>query len=176
MHNRIQVDTLIPAGGRPNKIDVHNNYKHFLIRDGSPSAPLTVEGTYLFITDGARQKFFEDAGVVFVKDSSANKCGVITSSYEICAAMLLTEEQFFENKEQIMKEVLDKLRHLAKIKAELLCKEFENYGESLPQVSKVISGAVNIALDTLAEDLEFFQNKIEKIYCNYSALICHKPW
>ena len=79
MHDRIQADAFVPAGGRPNTINVHN-YKHFLNIDGSPSAPLIVEGANLFVTDEARQLLFDEAGVVIVKDSSANKCGVITSS------------------------------------------------------------------------------------------------
>ena len=42
--------------------------------------------------------------------------------------MLLTEEEFFENKEQIVKEVLEKLHQYARMEAELLFREFENYG------------------------------------------------
>ena len=61
-------------------------------------------------------------------------------------------ESLKRDKEQIAKEVLDKLRNLAKMEAELLFREFKNYGESLPQVNKLISGAVNIASDTIAEE------------------------
>lgn len=79
MHNRIQADAFLPAGGRPNTVNVHN-YKQFLNTDGTPSAPLIVEGANLFVTDEARQLLFDEAGVIIVKDSSANKAGVITSS------------------------------------------------------------------------------------------------
>ena len=155
MHNRVQANAFVPAGGRPNTINVHN-YKQFLNPDGSPSAPLIVEGANLFVTDEARQLLFEEAGVVIVKDSSANKCGVITSSYEICAAMLLSEEEFFDNKEQIVTEVLDKLHNYAKMEAELLFREFDTYGGSLPQLSKVVSDAVNAATDALSVALSSF--------------------
>ncbi|KAL3797309.1 hypothetical protein ACHAW5_011305 [Stephanodiscus triporus] len=148
MHNRVQADAFMPAGGRPNTINVQN-YKHFLNPDGTPSAPLIVEGANLFVTDEARQLLFEEAGVVIVKDSSANKAGVITSSYEICAAMLLSEEEFYQNKQQIVSEVLDKLHEYARLEAELLFREFENYGGSLPHLSKVVSGAVNSVKDAL---------------------------
>ena len=158
MHNRVQADAFIPAGGRPNTVNVHN-YKHFLNTDGTPSAPLIVEGANLFVTDEARQLLFDEAGVIIVKDSSANKAGVITSSYEICAAMLLTEEEFFENKPQIVSEVLDKLHEYARMEAELLFNEFENYGGSLPQLSKVVSGAVNAATDALTVALETFSEE-----------------
>jgi len=158
MHNRVQADAFIPAGGRPNTINVHN-YNHFLNADGTPSSPLIVEGANLFVTDEARQLLFEEAGVIIVKDSSANKAGVITSSYEICAAMLLSEEEFFENKAQIVSEVLDKLHEYARMEAELLFREFENYGGSLPQLSKVVSGAVNAATDALTIALETFSEE-----------------
>lgn len=181
MHNRVQADAFLPAGGRPNTINVHN-YKQFLNLDGTPSAPLIVEGANLFVTDEARQLLFDEAGVIIVKDSSANKAGVITSSvshisalyflhtfnltdlstcfqYEICAAMLLSEEEFFENKNQIVSEVLEKLHQYARLEAELLFREFENYGGSLPQLSKVVSGAVNSATDALASALETFSEE-----------------
>ena len=126
MHNRLEADAFVPAGGRPNTIDIHN-YQHFLKKDGTPSAPLIVEGANLFLTGEARQKLYDEAGVVIVKDSSANKCGVITSSYEVCAAMMLSQEEFFVNKDVIVGEVLIKLRELAKLEAELLFREAENY-------------------------------------------------
>ncbi len=130
MHNRLTADAFIPAGGRPGTIDM-SNYKNFLLSDGTASSKLIVEGANLFITNEARQALFDEAGVVIIKDSSANKCGVITSSYEICASMMLSDEDFFQNKDQIVKEVLEKLRGLAKMEAEVLFREFElDPGES----------------------------------------------
>lgn len=154
MHNRLEADAFLPCGGRPNTIDI-TNYKNFLKPDGTPSAPLIVEGANLFVTADARKALFQDAGVAIVKDSSANKGGVITSSYEICAAMLLTEDEFFDNKEQIVAEVLEKLRGLAKLEAVLLFREFEDYdGVSLPEVSQIISNCINVTTDALALALD----------------------
>lgn len=48
MHDRLPADAFIPAGGRPNTINV-NNFKHFLNDDGSPRCPLIVEGANLFV-------------------------------------------------------------------------------------------------------------------------------
>jgi glutamate dehydrogenase len=153
MHNRLVADAFVPCGGRPNTIDA-NNYKHFIQADGTPTSKLIVEGANLFVTAEARQRLFEEAGVFIVKDSSANKGGVITSSYEICAAMLLTEDEFFEHKDAIVEEVLSKLRGLAKFEAELLFRESELYGESLPEVSQAISNAINAATDALSAALD----------------------
>jgi glutamate dehydrogenase len=152
MHNRLEADAFLPCGGRPNTIDL-TNYKHFIKPDGTPSSPLIVEGANLFVTAEAR-KALVAAGVAIVKDSSANKGGVITSSYEICAAMLLSEDEFFEHKEAIVEEVLTKVRGLAKLEAELLFREAENYGGSLPEVSQIISNAINAATDALSAALD----------------------
>lgn len=148
MHNRLEADAFLPCGGRPNTIDIHS-YKHFLKPDGTASAPLIVEGANLFVTAEARQALFDEAGVLIVKDSSANKGGVITSSYEICAAMLLTEDEFVDNKDQIVEEVLQKLRGMAKLEAELLFREYELYGGNLPGISQIISNAINHTTDAL---------------------------
>ena len=153
MHNRLEADAFVPCGGRPNTIDI-TNYKQFIKEDGKPSAPLIVEGANLFVTAEARQALHDEAGVVIVKDSSANKGGVITSSYEICAAMLVGEDEFFAHKEPIVKEVLAKLRELARMEAELLFRESENYGVALPQVSQIVSNAINAATDALSGALD----------------------
>lgn len=68
--------------------------------------------------------------------------------------MLLTEEEFFENKEEIVSQVLGKLRDLAGMEAKLLFREFDNYRGSLPQVSQVISDTINQATDVIAKALD----------------------
>jgi glutamate dehydrogenase len=130
------------------------NYKNFFQEDGSPSSKLIVEGANIFITAEARKALHDEAGVMIIKDSSANKCGVITSSYEICAAMLLTEDQFFKNKKEIVEEVLEKLRYLAKLEATLLLREYETFGGTLPETSQIISNCINRTTDALAEALD----------------------
>eukprot|EP00980_Cylindrotheca_fusiformis_P007187 scaffold1514_cov118-Cylindrotheca_fusiformis.AAC.7 len=154
MHNRLVADAFIPCGGRPNTIDI-TNYKHFINREtGEPTSKLIAEGANLFVTAAARKALFEEAGVVIVKDSSANKGGVITSSYEIISAMLLSEDTFFEHKEEIVGEVLAKLRDLAKMEAELLFREGRVYGKALPEVSQIISNCINSATDALSAALD----------------------
>lgn len=87
---------------------------------------------------------YKEGGVFIIQDSSANKCGVICSSYEIAAAMLLNEEEFFDNKEVIVNQVLDKLRNLARMEAELLFNEYESYpGENSSMVSLLSFGVHN---------------------------------
>jgi glutamate dehydrogenase len=68
--------------------------------------------------------------------------------------MLLTEDEFFDNKEQIVAEVLDKVRSLSKMEALLLFREYDTYPGSLPEVSQIISNAINVATDVLTEALD----------------------
>eukprot|EP01034_Spumella_vulgaris_P040033 gene40033-49501_t len=52
-----------------------------------------------------RELLFECAKVAIVKDSSANKRGVMTSSYEVAASMLLSKEEFMPIKAEIVEDV-----------------------------------------------------------------------
>jgi len=142
MHNRVKADVFVPAGGRPETINI-SNWEQYLLADGSPSSKLVVEGANLFITPAARQALFDKAGVVIVKDSSANKCGVITSSYEIMSSMMLTKDEFMAIKEELVADVLTKLRQLALVEAELMFREHnKNPTQALPPYSELISECI----------------------------------
>lgn len=154
MHNRVKADAFLPAGGRPNTINI-NNYKDFIDENGVPSSGLIVEGANLFITPEAREALFRDAGVLVVKDSSANKCGVITSSYEILASMMLSTKEFLQVKDELVVDVLEKLRSLAGIEAELLFAEFKrDPSVPLPKHSERISQAITRIHDAVSASLQ----------------------
>merc|ERR1712050_178318 len=129
------------------------NWELFLDRTGQPSSPLIVEGANIFTTPGARQLLFEKAGVRIVKDSSANKCGVITSSFEICSSMLLSEDEFLAIKDDVVKDVLARLRELARLEAEIMFREYKNYSGALPLFSERISKSINRAYDAIRSKL-----------------------
>jgi glutamate dehydrogenase len=151
---RIKSDAFIPAGGRPNTIN-GRNWKQFLLEDGkTPSSPLIVEGANIFTTPEARQKLFEEAGVAIVKDSSANKCGVITSSQEVACSMLLSTDEFLANKEELVAGVIKHLHKVARLEAELMFKEYKYHPGALPHFSERISNAINFVTDCIAERLE----------------------
>merc|ERR1712087_781405 len=128
-----------------------NNYDKYFLDDGTPSAPLIVEAANIFTTPEARKEF-GDRGISIVKDSSANKAGVCCSSYEIVASMLLSKDEFLGDKESIVADVLEKLRHSARVEAELLFREYRsNPTNQLPYYSQAISGAINRATDAVVE-------------------------
>lgn len=155
LHNRVVADVFIPAGGRPQTIH-GGNWSEFLLADGTPSSKVIVEGANLFITPEARQHLGAQ-GVVILKDSSANKCGVICSSFEITASHLLTEQEFLANKPRFVAEVLERLRDLARAEAELLFRErARDPSSQLPELSVRLSRAmmrVQDAIDAVVGDL-----------------------
>jgi glutamate dehydrogenase len=152
IHNRVVADAFVPAGGRPATIHA-GNWKDFLQPDGTPSAKVISEGANLFLTPEARERLSE-AGCVIVKDSSANKCGVICSSFEICACMVLEESEFLEIKPVYVDQVLTKLRELARLEAELLINEHERHPEtSLPETSTKLSRIINAAAPAIAASI-----------------------
>jgi len=151
MHARVEADVFVPAGGRPHTLN-EQNVDAYLLPDGTASSPIIVEGANLFLTPAARSRLFEEAGVRIVKDSSANKAGVICSSYEILAAHVLDRADFEALKPVIVEEVVAKLRHLAKLEAKLLFREFSRYpGLELPAYSTRISKAINHVKDAVVE-------------------------
>ena len=153
MHNRVAADVFVPAGGRPATIN-EGNWAAFLDGDGAGSSKLVVEGANLFTTPAARQALHETAGVVFIKDSSANKCGVITSSYEILLSMMLETAEFIALKPLLVPDVLDRLRQVARTEAELLFREARlDPSVPLPVVSARISDQITRAHDALSARL-----------------------
>ncbi len=152
LHTRLSADAFVPAGGRPATID-DDNWTAFLRADGRPVSPLIVEGANLFLTPGARAAL-SSRGVLIVKDSSANKCGVICSSFEILACMLFDEAAFLARKERFVDEVLIKLRNLARVEADALFREKRSRPElSLPELSERLSRAINRTTDALADQM-----------------------
>ena len=154
MHNRVVADAFVPAGGRPATIH-GGNWRDFLTEDGAPSSKVIVEGANLFLTPEARELLSAD-GVVIVQDSSANKCGVICSSFEIGACMLLDEAEFLEMKAPFVEQVLDRLRALARLEAMLLISEHARHPEtSLPQLSlrlsRIINGTAPLIADAIGD-------------------------
>lgn len=115
LHNFVDADVFIPCGGRPYTIN-DRNWSLFCDRDGRPSARAMIEGANIFITAQARREL-QRAGLVVVKDSSANKGGVITSSYEILAGLVTSEEEFAAIKHDYVEQVIGKLRRFVEWEA-----------------------------------------------------------
>jgi len=140
---QVKADLFIPAGGRPETID-ERNWQEFLTADGSPSARVIVEGANSFITPQARIQL-QRSGVILMRDASANKCGVISSSYEIIANLLLTEKEFLAHKERYVADVVEILKKRAADEARLILHRHQETGgtQLYTEISDQISKNIN---------------------------------
>lgn len=154
----VKADLFIPAGGRPETID-GQNWRLFLDANGVPVSRVIIEGANSFVTPEARVQL-QKSGVVIMRDSSANKCGVISSSYEIIANLLLSEEEFLESKESYVGDVLSILKKRAADEAALILRRRRESGNALhcTEISETISQNINSLYSRL---FEFFSVRPE---------------
>jgi len=169
----VEADLFIPAGGRPETIHA-GNWQQFL-KGKRPSSRAIVEGANSFITPEARDRL-QEAGVIIMRDASANKCGVISSSYEIIANLLLTEKEFFANKQEYVSDVLEILEKRAADEARLIFRRYREFAgsRSYTQISAGLSREIN---DHYARLFDYFQKRPElaskPLY--RKALLAHLP-
>jgi len=154
----VSADLFLPCGGRPETID-KNNWQNLLSGDGTPTARVISEGANSFITPFAREKL-QKKGVVILRDASANKCGVISSSYEIIANLLMTEKEFLDQKEAYVQDVLNILEKRVEDEANLIFRRYkENGGAQLyTEISRSISMEIN---EHYANLFNFFKERQE---------------
>lgn len=147
-----KVDIFIPAGGRPRTLN-DSNWSEFLDEKGKPTARAIIEGANLYLTPWARHSL-ENLGTLIVKDSSANKTGVICSSFEILTGLTLSEEQFLEHKPQLVEEILQLIKQKALDEALLLLNTHKLTNAPLSEISESISERINDFTDQLHGYLE----------------------
>lgn len=154
----VPTDLFIPAGGRPETIDA-GNWTQFFDEEQQPSARVIVEGANSFITPEARDRL-QERGVIIMRDASANKCGVISSSYEIIANLLLSKKEFLAHKQEYVNDVLKILEKRAADEARLIFQRQRQPGNtrSYTEISAGISGEIN---RRYAELFEFFRTHPE---------------
>jgi glutamate dehydrogenase len=153
----VVADLFIPAGGRPETID-KENWEKFFRADGTPSAKVIVEGANSFLTPEARRQL-QRRGVLIMRDASANKCGVISSSYEVIANLLLSNEEFLEHKKAYVRDVLAILEKRAKDEAELILQRRRAQpGLLCTEISDALSTEINA---NYARLYRFFQSRPE---------------
>ena len=165
-------DIFVPGGGRPRTLTAQNIQEFFI--DGKPSCKAFIEGANLYITNEARE-VLEDAGVLLYKDSSANKCGVVSSSYEILAGLVLDDETYIKVKPELAKNVLAKLEKIAMDEAQEMLRYWLKHEKKvrMSAVSKLVSDLINKYTDQVIaylhdRDLYAPENKdFLDIYINY---------
>lgn len=153
LYANVEAEIFIPAGGRPYTVK-ESNWQRFLKADGTPSSLAIVEGANIFFSTEARKKLVE-SGVIVIKDSSANKAGVICSSYEIIVCLTLSPEEFAAIKPTYVTQVVQILRDKADNEAKLLFREWQlrSSETNLVDLSYEISAEINKAKDITRDRL-----------------------
>ena len=154
-------DIFIPCGGRPSTIEI-SNWQDYC-PGGKNSSLAIVEGANSFITPAARNKL-QEVGVWIVKDASANKCGVITSSYEILSGLMLDPEEFKSVKKELVAEIMTCLKNSTCREADWLFAQFKVSGTKLTDLTEQLSrqiNAKNVAISNyLTTHPQLIQDKI----------------
>jgi glutamate dehydrogenase len=135
------VDIFIPAGGRPRTLNI-SNYTDYLDKEGKPTSKAVVEAANLYISPEGRSAL-EKRGLIIIKDSSANKGGVICSSLEVLTGLIMTEAEFLDKKPLLMEQILEFIKEKARLEALLLLKTHEETHASLIEISDEISRKIN---------------------------------
>jgi len=167
-------DIFVPCGGRPETIH-DGNWQKLFDKDQNPTTRAIIEGANSFISPGAREKI-QKQGIIILKDSSANKCGVICSSYEIIGGLLMKDKEFLQNKEEYVKDVLKVLEKRAIDESELI---FQRHNRSQDKklytdISNEISDEINELTDTIYDHLVAHPEKLGKP-AYQKALLVHFP-
>jgi glutamate dehydrogenase len=169
--HQAKTDIFIPAGGRPRTLN-ETNIHEFLDSAGKPTSRAIIEGANLYLNAKAR-RFLEEKGVLIIKDSSANKCGVICSSFEVLCGLALDEQTFIENKKTLVAEILERLKLYAYYEADLLLRTHQKTGEFLTSISDRISDHINQYTYQLLDYLDLlplptsFQDPMIRCFLNY---------
>jgi len=156
-------DFFVPCGGRPESISIRNVNQLFV--DGKPIYKYVVEGANLFLTQEARIAL-EEAGVPVIKDASANKGGVTSSSLEVLAALAFTpseHQQYMCVKNGEMPqfygdyvvEVQKKIDRNARIEFEGLWKEHLRTTRPFSVLSDILSEKIIELTSSIVQNVDF---------------------
>lgn len=170
----VSTDLFIPAGGRPETIN-ENNVQRYFNENDVPSSGVIVEGANSFITPAARETLQQN-GVVIMRDASANKCGVISSSYEIIANLLFSDEEFLANKDQYVSDVIDILNQMAEVEARAVIRKYREMDGSNTYTE--ISGQLSQEINSHYEQMfNFFESHPEQVAQPQQqlAMLAHMP-
>jgi glutamate dehydrogenase len=178
LHPFAKADLFVPCGGRPSAVNI-NNWQKLLDDRGNPKFKIIVEGANLFITEEARLRL-EEHGVILIKDASANKGGVTSSSLEVFASLALNDDEFEahmrvqdEKVPDFMKSYIDEIIKIIKYNARaefnLLWNEHEKKGIPFTRLTNRVSRKINDITDAVFNsDLPANTKLRENIITEYS--------
>ena len=170
----VETDLFIPAGGRPETIN-ENNVESYFNKEGIASSRVIVEGANSFITPAARHTL-QQKGVIIMRDASANKCGVISSSYEIIANLVFTDKEFLDNKDEYVNDVIDILNEMAEVEARAVIRKYRELDgcKTYTEISGELSQEINNHYQRM---YNYFEASPEQLASakQQQAMLAHMP-
>ncbi|NIM13732.1 MAG: hypothetical protein GTO45_16785 [Candidatus Aminicenantes bacterium] len=156
----LKSDLFVPCGGRPKSINIQN-WQELLDEKGTPRFKFIVEGANLFLTQPARLAL-EEKGVIIFKDASANKGGVTSSSLEVLASLVLTDDEYDKHmcekdarvpefRKNYVSDVIGIIRNNACLEFEVLWQENKSTGTPLSILTDQLSDKINKLTDSIHE-------------------------
>jgi glutamate dehydrogenase len=179
-----KADLLVPCGGRPGAVNI-TNWKQLLDEQGKPKFRVIVEGANLFITEDARLRL-EEHGVPIIKDATANKGGVTSSSLEVYASLALSDEEFKANmvmgadgkdtafRKRYVQQIQAIIKANARAEFELMWREHKERKIPLTTLTNRISERINATGDAIAASELVKDSKLRRkvlSQCTPSALL-----
>jgi glutamate dehydrogenase len=167
-------DVFIPCGGRPETIHT-GNWEKLFDNNHNPTTRAIIEGANSFVSPEARDRI-QKQGIIILKDASANKCGVICSSYEIIGGLIMKDKEFLQHKAEYVKDVLKILEKRAVDESKQIFQRYKQYqGTKLyTDISNEISHEINELKDAIYSYLLANPEKFEK-YPYAKMLFLHFP-
>ncbi|MEX0961882.1 MAG: NAD-glutamate dehydrogenase domain-containing protein [Simkaniaceae bacterium] len=153
-HNvhQVKTDVFVPAGGRPRTLN-DQNWTEYLDENKHPSSKAIIEGANLYLTPIARREL-ELAGTIIIKDSSANKGGVICSSFEVLIGLVLNDDEFVNHKKILMPQILNLIAEKARFEAQLIIRTHAETGAFFTDISEWVSERINTFTYQILDYLE----------------------
>ena len=111
-----------------------------------------------------------------MRDASANKCGVISSSYEIIANLIFSDDEFLAHKEAYVNDVIAILNQMAELEARSVIRKYRELdgSETYTEISSLLSHEIN---NHYARMFDYFESKPDQINLpkQQKAMLAHMP-
>ncbi|MFW6138794.1 MAG: NAD-glutamate dehydrogenase domain-containing protein [Spirochaetota bacterium] len=158
LHPLARADLFLPCGGRPASVNI-NNWEELFDEKGTPRFRVIVEGANLFITEEARLRL-EEHGIIVIKDASANKGGVTSSSLEVLACLAMSDQEFESHmmvkndkisdfRKAYVREIINTIKNNARKEFNLLWDEHHKKNIPFTRLTNLISQKINDITDAV---------------------------
>jgi len=171
--HRTKVDFFIPCGGPPHALKSENVSCCF-DKKGRPFFRAIIEGANIYLSQSARS-ILEKKKVLIIKDSTANKGGVIASSWEVLAELVLTDAEFMQYKPKLIAEILNRIWVAVTQEVDTILWQHKKSGRPCSQLSDELSARMQRRVCEIQKRLpKKLTQKEKKLFLEYCLPVLTK--